>query len=60
VPVSYLTATQRKRCGCYPAALSADNLERYFHHDDGDREWIAAKRRDSSHLRTRPQRWSRL
>ena len=50
MPVSFLSATQRERYGCYPESLSADELARYFHLDDDDREWIATKRRESSRL----------
>lgn len=50
MPVSFLSTTQRKRYGHYPAALSSEELVRYFHLDDDDREWIATKRRDSSRL----------
>jgi hypothetical protein len=50
MPVSFLSTTQRERYGRYPASLSADELARYFHLDDDDREWIATKRRDSSRL----------
>ena len=50
MPVSFLTATQRERYGRYPESLSADELARYFHLDEDDREWIAGKRRDSSRL----------
>ena len=50
MPVSFLSATQRERYGRYPEALSADELARYFHLDDDDRERIAGKRRDSSRL----------
>ena len=50
MPVSFLSTTQRERYGRYPESLSADELARYFHLDDDDREWIATKRRDSSRL----------
>ncbi|ARK98196.1 hypothetical protein BOC43_28605 [Burkholderia pseudomallei] len=48
MPVSFLSATQRERYSRYPESLSADELARYFHLDDDDREWIATKRRDST------------
>lgn len=50
MPVSFLSTTQRERYGLYPESLTNDELARYFHLDDDDREWIAAKRRDSSRL----------
>jgi len=51
MPVSFLSTTQRERYGRYPAdALSGEELARYFHLDDDDREWIATKRRDSHRL----------
>lgn len=50
MPVSFLSATQWERYGCYPETLTTDELARYFHLDDDDREWIATKRRDSNRL----------
>lgn len=50
MPVSFLTPTQRERYGNFPDTLSADDIARYFHLDDDDRDWIANKRRDSSRL----------
>jgi hypothetical protein len=50
MPVSFLSVTQRERYGRYPDTLSSEELARYFHRDDDDREWIATKRRDSSRL----------
>lgn len=50
MPVSFLSTTQRERYGRYPDTLSGEELARYFHLDDEDREWIATKRRDSSRL----------
>ena len=50
MPVSFLSTTQRERYGRYPDALSSEELARYFHLDDDDREWIATKRRDSTRL----------
>ena len=44
MPVSFLSSPQRQRYGRYPESLSADELARYFHLDDDDREWIATKR----------------
>ena len=50
MPVSFLTVTQRQRYARYDAPPSPDELGRYFHLDDDDRQSIAAKRRDSSRL----------
>jgi hypothetical protein len=50
MPVSFLSTSQRERYGRYPDVLSSEELARYFHLDDDDRKWIAAKRRDSSRL----------
>lgn len=50
MPVSFLSTTQRERYGRYPDVLSSEELARYFHLDDDDREWIATKRRDSHRL----------
>lgn len=50
MPVSFLSVTQREHYGRYPDILSSEELARYFHLDDDDREWIGTKRRDSSRL----------
>jgi hypothetical protein len=50
MPVSFLSTTQRERYGRYPDVLSSEELARYFHLDDDDRDWIATKRRDSHRL----------
>lgn len=50
MPVNFLSTTQRERYGRYPDALSSEELARYFHLDDDDRDWIATKRRDSTRL----------
>ena len=50
MPVSFLTLQQRERYARYHAAPTADELARYFHLDDDDRDYIAAKRRDSNRL----------
>jgi len=50
MPVSFLSTAQRERYGRYPDVLSSEELARYFHLDDDDREWITTKRRDSHRL----------
>lgn len=50
MPVSFLSTLQRERYGRYPDDLCDEELARYFHLNDADREWIATKRRDSSRL----------
>lgn len=50
MPVSFLSTTQRGRYGRYPDTLSGEELARYFHLDDDNRDWITTKQRDSTRL----------
>ena len=50
MPANFLTEEQNKNYGCYPDSLSEEQLNRYFHLDDKDRELINICRRDYNKL----------
>jgi TnpA family transposase len=50
VPVSFLSLAQRESYGRYTGAPCGEDLSRYFHLDDADREAIMQKRGDHNRL----------
>jgi hypothetical protein len=51
VPISFLTGEQERRYGRHAGEQNVDQLARYFHVDDTDRELAGAKRWDQMRLR---------
>ena len=45
MPANFLTADQQRHYGCYADTLTPQQLGRYFHLDDSDRQLIGGRER---------------